>query len=179
MERVPSRPRPNAPERHAEAGFHHHAGYWVEDAYYSIPEHDARTLADSALTALAVLERSMSAVLKDSNRFRQLLSVEGLSHYMSDMIIYSWEQQKQGVCSRIRLGWNPDEGSPVLLGYKSGSALGMVEQAAQQAWGADLHPDEFQFANLDRAMSSALSVYEGIPVHVLFPLNDDTGEIRS
>ena len=59
MERVPSRPRPNAFERHAEVGFHHHADYWVEDAYYSIPERDARTLADSALTALAVLELSL------------------------------------------------------------------------------------------------------------------------
>ncbi len=205
MERIASTPRSNRVERCEEVGFYHHTHppvlaylsgdtkatepsvqrepYWWEDAYYLLSVEEAEALAEAAIEAVEIIKETFDHVALDSAKLAQLLKVEAFPAGMLDTVAAEYLAQYSTSLTpltyRVRLAWDSETGSPVLLNVYPSSPFGMAEQQGQQAWSEDMFLLPRQFATLDTAIVEELKIRysseldRGATLHIIVPTEDD------
>lgn len=194
MKRILSSPRADWQKRCEDVGFYYHtrlgneetgepgSPYWKEDAYYSLTPEEAETLANAATEVNGLLESTLDKIFLDDRRLQQMMRIEDYPDVSETLLRASWEEHRLGLSTRIRLAWNPLNGSePVLLNAYPSTPMGMAEQQAQQSWSSDMFLTPHQFAALDTSLIEALQgkKEENPKIHVFVTTLDAANEMLS
>ena len=162
----------------AATSTHPAAPYWAEGVFYTVTEEEASVLADAAAAVHLLTLDTTDRVLASPTVLARFLAAEGVPA-LAATAVTTGAFGREPVFLKSRFAWNPHgTAAPALLSVTTDQPYGIVEQAAQQTWMEDLHPDEAQFAALDDALIDEFTRRtSGIPrLHVAYPAQDLSGE---